>query len=153
MANFFTWGGNRNRNLVGAEPYPLEDYPRAQEMAFGQEYNPMPKPNLGIPGMPGAQPQQPGMGQPYGGSQLPGTQVPDLGGYKHPEGGLPTPMEEEFDSTAFQQAGYGAEAPELDGVGMAGLMAMAKGRSGQPDYEEFMKSRSYQGLPQGLLGV
>ena len=139
-ANFFTWLGNAGQNLIGAN----------QELPFGSNYNPMPKPNLGTPGMPGAQPQQPG--QSYG-SQLPGTQVPDLGGYKHPEGGLPTPMEEEFDSSEFQKAGFGAEAPELDGVGMAGLMAMAKGRSGQPDYEEFMKSRRYQGLPQGLLGV
>ena len=120
--DFFTWSGNRNQNLVGAKPYPLEDYPRAQEMAFGQEYNPMPKPNLGIPGMPGAQPQLPG--QSYGGTQLPGTQVPDLGGFNHPGDELPTPLDPKFDSTAFQQAGFGAEAPELDGVGMAGCCAI-----------------------------
>ena len=89
-ANFFTWLGNAGQNLIGAN----------QELPFGSNYNPMPKPNLGTPGMPGAQPQQPG--QSYG-SQLPGTGVPDLGGYKHPEGGRPTPMEEEFDSSEFRR--------------------------------------------------
>jgi hypothetical protein len=93
------------------------------------------------------------MNQPYGGSALPGTQVPDLGSYKHPASALPTPLPQQSAMSKYgMSAGMGAQAQDpSQGIGMGQLQAMGK-RTGQKPYEDFMSSRGYKGLPYGLLG-
>lgn len=93
------------------------------------------------------------MQQPYGGESLPGTQPPSMGGYKHPSNGLPTPLQPKKDfSQMGMTAGLGAQAQDpSQGIGMSQLKSMAN-RTGQQPYEDFISSRGYQDLPYGLLG-
>ena len=50
----------------------------------------------------------------------------------------------------YYDSGFGAKAPQLTGGGIAPLMSMAKGRSGQPQYQDFMQGQQMK-LPRGLL--
>jgi len=94
------------------------------------------------------------MQNPYGGSQLPGTQTPDLGNFEFPTGGLPEPLPAKFDSSSFQTAGLNApQIPSTQSNDMFNLAGLARARSGQEPYERFMGGANFPQLPTGLLGA
>jgi len=51
---------------------------------------------------------------------------------------------------SFRNKGLGAQAKDMGDGGMMSLMNMAKGRSGQPQYQDFMQGQQMK-LPRGLL--
>ena len=148
----------------------------AQSFGFPeQQAQEMPFPD-GAPmwagGMQNMSMQQP-MQSPFGGSQLPGTGAPqiapnapqkpfdpaisDLSSLEQrqlAEAQAAKDAEEMKRSQAvgasFRDKGLGAQAKDMGDGGMMSLMNMAKGRSGQPQFQDVMQGPQMQ-LPRGLL--
>ena len=145
-----------------AQAYPLQGYPQAQQMPM-QGYGQQMQPQMQGQGM--MQPQM-NMRQPYGGQQLAGTQVPQLGQQPWNMTGeqemsdyermirdqikAGQAADAEKVGMPYRNAGMGAQAQDMGQGGMSGLMSMAQGRSGQQQRQPMGPGTGYQ-LPRGIL--